>query len=99
LISAAHVPDFRTLVFAVKTALFPSFTGSGPETVHLAAFGNFTGGEAGAVPFLFLNSPDDIGLFDSNNPDALFDGDLLDFSECHVCLLRVVSIYAAAAYG
>lgn len=75
---------FRLFDLLVATGPFRSFTGSKPETVWLAAFGYLAGGKAGAVTLLFLDGPDNIDLFHSDNPDALFNGNLFDFSECHV---------------
>jgi hypothetical protein len=59
--------------------------------VGLATFSGLAGGEAGSVTFLFLDSPDNIDLFDPDDPDPMFNGNLLDFSECHV---RSPFIYA-----
>jgi hypothetical protein len=52
--------------------------------MRLAAFGYLARGKAGAVTLLFLDGPDNIDFFHSDNPDTLFDGNLFDFSECHV---------------
>jgi len=52
--------------------------------MRLAAFGSLAGGKAGDIAFLFLDGPDNVGLFHSDNPDTLFDCNLFDFSECHV---------------
>jgi hypothetical protein len=52
--------------------------------MRLAAFDSLAGGKAGAVALPVLDGPDNIDLFHSNYPDALFNGNLFDFSECHV---------------
>ena len=64
--------------------LFRSFTDSCPVTMRLAAFVSLAGGKAGRVTFLFLNSPDNIDFLNSDDPDAMFDCNPFDFSECHV---------------
>jgi hypothetical protein len=45
----------------------------------LTAFKRFTGCKTGAVAFFYLNAPDNIGLFHSDDPDAVFSGNLFDF--------------------
>ena len=52
--------------------------------MRLGAFCCLARGEAGGVALLFLDVPDNVGFFHSDNPDAMFNGNLFDFSECHV---------------
>jgi hypothetical protein len=65
--------------------------------VRLTAFCSLAGEKAGSVTFLCLDSPDNIGLFNSDNPDAMFDGNPFDFSECHVLSPFFGSLMSSAA--